>query len=313
MKKLQHVIISCLVIVVAGVYFYQHRGELVIFKNIGAADIFILGTLQFLFFVVTGYTFKFLVQLLGVRLMPQETIALSLITNFGNYLGPTSPGSVMKAVYLKSAKGLEYSKFTSVFVMNNFLGFGATGLLGFGLYFFLKAQYAAVPVGILAYSIFLVAGVALVLSWKMPAFQRQGKLGAIVRSAYQGFQMLRAQPARLAWICFSYVPQFVLRGVIFYYAFAALGLPITLLLAAAMAVYSSMFDFYLTPNNLGIQEGLTGYLFLLGGFDFSQGVVAAALVRAVHFVMTMGLAPVFIHFLLRSQNLSWQSLQRSAL
>lgn len=303
MRKYLHVIIYAGIVGFAAYYFLQNRQVLALLENLRWDDLGILCSLQFLFFVATGYTFRLILALLKVDLTVGETIGLSMATNFGNYLGPTSPGAVLKAAYLKTVKGLRYSHFTAVFAVNNFLGFFVTGILGMALYFLFKAEYPSAPLVLALYSGVLAAGSFLFMVWRVPIVSWQGKIGDLARGIAEGFALIAGQKEKYAAILFSFVVQFVIRAALFYFVFAALGLPVTMLLAWGMAVYTSMFDFYLTPNNLGIQEAILAYLFVLGGFEFSQGMVAAVVLRVVHLAVVFAVSPLFMFGLLRRANL----------
>ena len=138
MKKTFQILSTIIVLCVSCIYFYLNRAQLVILQGLDLEDISILAFALFLFFCVSGYTFKLLVGLMDVELSVMETIGLSILTNFGNYLGPTRPGAALKAIYLKSSKGLPYARFASVLAANIFLAFFMTVIAGLVLLFLFR-------------------------------------------------------------------------------------------------------------------------------------------------------------------------------
>ncbi len=301
LKKILFVVVNCIALVISMGYLYLKRDQLMVLQNASCVEILLLMTTTLLYFFVTGYTFKLLVGLLQIPLTMQETLGLSVITNFGNYLGPTSPGSALKAVYLKSRKGFEYTKFVSVFGANNFFGFFMMGVMGTVLYVWLKKIYPQAPVVLLFYSLALVIGCGLPIFLKIPSLKQKGRIAEIWQAVIEGYNDLFKQPQACWAIAVSYAMQFFVRAGIFWLAFQALHMPIPFVLSLAAAVYTSMFDFYLTPNNLGIQEALGAYVLTFSSIEFSHAVMGLLLVRVVHLVTTLVLAPIFIHLLLKDK------------
>ena len=106
MKKSIQIIFTVTILTISIIYLYNNRSQIKLLENIDTADVIILFALIFLYQWVNGYIFKALLTLIEVELSASETIGLSILTSFGNYLGPTRPGAVIKAVYLKSCKKL---------------------------------------------------------------------------------------------------------------------------------------------------------------------------------------------------------------
>jgi len=260
----------------------------------------LIGLFVFFFFNVTGYTFKLLVGLMGVSLSFVETLGLSILTNFGNYLAPTRPGAAIKAVYLKSSAGLAYSHFGAVLAANLFIGFFMTGLSGLGVLLFFRDEKTQ-----LVHLLFIIcAGLTLVsiipfFTW-LPKFEPVGRLPKILHSALTGFKIIRAQKFKLFLICFSYLAQFLISGICFKLIFYALGIPVDFVQALVVGIFGSIANlFTITPNNLGVQEAVSGYLFTLSGLDFTSGVLGAGILRVIHIFIVFILAPLFFYLLVK--------------
>jgi len=303
-KKHLQVILTALIVTVGLSYLYVNRAHLSVLRSIQVKDLALVSFLVWAFFFATGYTFKMLVSILGVKLSLTETLGLSIITNFGNYLGPIRPGAALKAMYLKSAKGLAYAKFTSVLAANLFLAFLMTGTLGAVLLIFLKKKTSHVPIFLLLVCLGLVLGSMLPFVYRIPNVKGDHTIKIVLQSALEGFRTIRSQKLKLFMICLTFLAQFVLAALGCVVAFGSLGAPITLLEGLVIGVFTSVANlFTITPNNLGVQEAVIAYLFTVTGFDFTTGVIGAGLLRVIHMIITFGLTPIFAHRLLGSTGL----------
>jgi uncharacterized membrane protein YbhN (UPF0104 family) len=305
MKRPIQILITIAVLSLSFIYLYLNRAELQILQGVRLTNVGILAFSLFLFFFLTGYTFRLLVGLMNVKLSVMETIGLSILTNFGNYLGPTRPGAALKAVYLKSSKGLAYARFTSILAANTFLAFFMCGIVGVILLFLLRElEKADIPTALLLICVSLIIGSAIPFIYKSPNLKEKGKFRKLLQSTLRGFEIIRAQKAKLGLICFTFFAQFLLSAVIYVAAFTCLGISITFLTAMVIGVFTSIANlFTITPNNLGIQEAVSAYLFTISGFDFTTGVIGAGLVRVVHMTITFALTPIFVHYLLQYEDL----------
>ncbi|MFA5060549.1 MAG: lysylphosphatidylglycerol synthase transmembrane domain-containing protein [Candidatus Omnitrophota bacterium] len=309
--KRYSLIFSGIVFFISCFYLYENRDQFFLFRSINILNILCLLFLILAFFFVTGYTFRLVVNLLNVELTLAETFGLSILTNFGNYLGPTSPGSIIKAVYLKAVKGLEYSKFTSVFFASAFLGVFMTGIFGVILFFSLKIAATKVSMILLAvcWAFVIVAIVPFVLH--IPQITSQRRIAQMLKLALEGFDAIRNQKMGLMRIGISYVAQFALSAFIFQSAFYALGISVSYEQALAVGVYTTIVNFVsITPSNLGIQEAMIALIFSVLGQSFSVGVMGAALIRVVHLLITFSLTPIFTYLLFKRKGLSLAGLDK---
>ena len=286
-------------------YLYVNRTQIAILKQVYYVDIIILFVITLLFFYITGYTFKLLVSLMNVNLSVIETLGLSILTNFGNYLGPIRPGAALKAMYLKSSRGLTYTKFTSVLAANTFLALLMTGSTGIILLFLLKKENLQPPTLLFFICAGLIFSSMLPFIYKTPIIKATGRITEFLQSTLDGFAVIRTQQGKLILICLNFIAQFFVAALINKVTFNSLGVSITFLSALTIGVFTSIANLItITPNNLGVQEVVIAYLFTITGFDFSTGVIGAGLARVIHMIITFALTPVFAHYLLKSTNLS---------
>lgn len=305
MKRVAQIVLAIVIMIVGITYVYVNRSQLAVLKKSNPDDIIILFLLIFLFFYITGYTFNLLVSLLGVKLSITEIMGLSILTNFGNYLGPIRPGAVFKAIYLKTSRGFSYTRFTSVLAANMFLAFIMTAGIGIILLLLMKKENIQTPLILFLACIALVFGSVLPFIYKIPKLKKRNRITEFLQSSLEGFEIIRSQKTKLFFICLTFIVQFFVAALVNLVVFHSLSISITVLSALVIGVFTSMANFFtITPNNLGVQEAVMAYLFAVTGFDFTTGVIGAGLIRMIHMMITFSLAPVFGHYLLKSTNLS---------
>ena len=309
MKNVIQIIFTLVIMIVGITYLYVNRTQLSVLKQVYYEYIIILFVITLLFFYITGYTFKLLVSLMNVNLSVIETLGLSILTNFGNYLGPIRPGAALKAMYLKSSRGLTYTKFTSVLAANTFLALLMTGSTGIILLFLLKKENLQPPTLLFFICAGLIFSSMLPFIYKTPNIKAKGRITKFLQSTLEGFAVIRTQQGKLILICLNFIAQFFVAALINKITFNSLGVSITFLSALTIGVFTSIANLItITPNNLGVQEAVIAYLFTITGFDFSTGIIGAGLARVIHMIITFALTPVFTHYLLKSKNLSLRKL-----
>jgi uncharacterized membrane protein YbhN (UPF0104 family) len=304
-KRIARYLPTATVLVLGAIYVYFEREELSPLFSLSCLDVFLLAVPILVFFILTGYTFSLLLSLLSIKLTMVELIGLTFLTNFCNYLAPTSPGAAIKAIYLKGQKGLSYSSFSAILAANSFLIFFMSGATGLILILFLWLQTNLAPHSLIAISALLLAFSLLPFVFRFRTIHYQGRVWAIINNALVGFQTIKSQKTKLVAIGVSILAQYFLSAWVLVLAYHSLGQPISFTLALIIGVFASISNFFtLTPNNLGIQEMVMAYLYSISGMSFSDGLMGAVLIRALHIILTFALSPVFIYFLLRSSSLS---------
>ena len=306
MKKFLYAAVSFVVLGVCAVFLFQNRAQFHILHRVQWYEAGVIVAMTLVLFSLCGYTFKIILGFFDIRLSPVETVGLAVLTNFGNYLGPMGPGSVIRAVYLKSIKGLRYSQNASVLAAHNFLSFFTTALAGLVLFFFFKHVYPDTPWFIFLWSLGLFMVGIFLFVIRMPSVGLKGRIGEVIRSAVDGFHRIRYQGRALILVGLFYILQLVAQALLFQLCFAALGVVLSFFDAFGVVVYVSLFDFALTPGNVGIQEGLGGYFLMLTGHDFGMSVVGLTFLRAVHFGLTFLLTPLVL--LLFFKTLNWRRI-----
>ncbi|MFT7457454.1 MAG: uncharacterized membrane protein YbhN (UPF0104 family) [Planctomycetota bacterium] len=305
MRKITQLVITAILFLSGSLYLYINREHLSVLGSISAGNLALLTLVTFSFFCASGYTFKILVGVLEVRMNLTETIGLSILSNFSNYIMPGRPGAALKAVYLKTTKRLEYSKFTAVLAANMFLALFMMGISGALLIPMTSDLKEGSGLQLLFICMIIMIVSVLPFVTRLPNITLEGRKGNILRSAFEGFILIRSNKKKLFSVCMSFLLQFVLAAFTIKIAYSSLGLSITLLSAMLIGVFTAIANlFTITPNNIGIQELVIAYLVTIVGLDFANGIIGAGLMRIVHIVITLALTPIFSFFLLRRAGIS---------
>jgi uncharacterized membrane protein YbhN (UPF0104 family) len=305
-------LIAGVIVFAAGTFLYVRRGELSVLNSLKVADLVTLSVSTLGFFFVSGYVFTLVVNVVSIKLTLLETVALSFVTNFGNYFGPTRPGVALKAVYLKRVQELSYTRFSTLLAAYSLLVVFVSSVFGLGLLVLLWQATGELPVLLLAACALMGLASALPFFVPIPDMQRESSAWRFVNNAVKGFREIRTRRTLLLWVCLGILAQYVASALIYQILYAALGHPVSFLAALVIAVFTSLSNLVaVTPNNLGVQEVVTAYLSSVADIDFTTGLIGAAVLRAVHIITTFVGGPVFAYLLFRKSQVPMRALLRA--
>ncbi len=196
--------------------------------------------------------------------------------NLANYLGPFQPGIAVRLVYFKSM-GVSVNETTHASVRQLMISLWlASGISVVGLF----SEYMPIK-------LFAITGILIFIL--MPIMlQAASKFIDQIGSNSRFFVLLRTvldldkigvSPYKM-W---SFIAQYILGALVLYGVYHMFDIPIALhesILMAVLFMLSSLFS--VTPNNLGIQELLIGYVAHLGGAAVATALSIALLFRVAH-------------------------------
>ena len=294
------------ILLIAGIIIgYTNRDQLTPLANLNSSDILSISSVLFIFFIFTGITFGLLVRLVNIRLTVTELLGLTFLTNLVNYVGPTRPGAVAKAVYLKAEKGLAYTLFSSVLAANGLIVAILSGVVGLLLLLLLWLKTGDTPLWLYILCITLTTAAALPFLLPLPVFKGGSIIKQSISRAIDGFRTIKSQRRGLLLVVISVLLQYLVSAWLMLVTYRVLDQDITFTGALVIGVFTSIANLYtFTPNNLGVQEFVMAYLSTIVGVDFSNGLLGAGLLRATHIVLTIGFTPVFTYLMLRKSQLS---------
>lgn len=226
-----------------------------------------------------------------------ENLVLTSCANFANYL-PMRVGTVLRGRYMKHVHGLRYARFGSILGIRTVLLVSASGLLGaigtMGLWlsegrpaWFLLVAFVGMA---------LASAVALLVP--LPRISGSDKrLPRIWNDFVEGFATARARPRVSAIVLTLTLLQQLTLGLRLFVGFDAFQTTLSPWLPLLLAALVMLVSFVaITPGGLGLREAAIGYVAFATGGDFSLGLFAGSLDRAVMLVLALVLgAPSFVY------------------
>lgn len=295
-------------------FLRQRGGDLRTLLELDPLHVAALVAGMLLFFAFLGSILAQLAAALGARLDFVEWYTITLGSNFAAYLLPIRPGIALKAAYLKTVHGVSLTRYSALFATQTFLLFFISGTLTLGL--LLWHDLGENPFALLLYSgCFAMLVLSLLPAW---VILRRGearlawlpaRLAERLDAAAVGFREIWRQPRALFGVTVALVAQYLVAAGNFTLAFHALDLEVPYATVLLVGVFSSIANLAsVTPNNLGVLEVVVASLYSAVGYDFSTGLLGAALVRAVHLVVVVAATPVFTSWLVARRGVSWRRL-----
>lgn len=219
--------------------------------------------------------YKYLLKPFNKNISHLNLYSLWAFTNLINYLGPFQPGTIARSAILRSygipigvsaiasIKWLVYSSSIGLIFLSAFLINYAHPLGG-------VAGLAAFFVGLLG----LVFGQTILLKVQ--------KLGRFRFFAANGFGVELRQKAPYLFLIFQYLNLFLVYWIL-YRSFSDSITFLDIIGLAALVPLSSLFA--LTPNGVGIIEGLIAYFAFKSNLTVPEGVFIVFVLRASHILV----------------------------
>lgn len=282
-------IITVLLVLGAGVFFYRFRAEFLSVRVQYPAFIIPVVFASFLFLYANGLYNKYLIHVFGITLKWKEWFGLSVVNTVGNFMVPLRGGTVLSAVYLKKAHKFTYSNFISILSASYLVIFLVNSVLGLGALVYVKYVY-----GTFSWVLFLVfAGMILAiilsvyLSDRLTFLKRVRFLSKFVEPL-ENWKLISKNKPLVVKIVLITVLNMVLICIMNYYEFRILGLTLPFSKILLMSVFSSFSLFIsFTPGSLGIREAFAVYSGLLLNFPFHYVVAASIIDRLVNFLISL--------------------------
>jgi len=242
--------------------------------------VIILAASLTLVMVTNGIILRDLSARFGARLAMREWLGITLVASMLNLVSPVRGGAAVRAVYLKRAHGLTYTRYASL-LGSTFVGsIAASGAL---------AAVSIVALGIpggrfgwiaLAISLALAFGPTAVLRFSptVPGVSK-GIVGRLARLA-EGWRLVGSDHALVRRIVAWSIVGAVMHAIAFIAAFSLAGsnaswlVPVT---ASAFARIGALIS--ITPAGLGIFEAFGIVSARIAGSDPGPAVVAVLTVR----------------------------------
>lgn len=273
-------------------YVYLHRDRFGVILDVPLAAAAALLAGGVLFRSLEGVFLRMVVIRLGGKMDVPESQMLAWATGYWNLL-PAKPGTGALAVYLKHRHGLPYSGFVAYLLTMNVLRMVVDAMLGLVASLPLCLWGGVTPVLPVAFGAVLAGCVVIIYlptGWRYTGDNRVLRAISNTGRAWQRMRRMRGLLWRIGLLRFGCG---FAAGLAMLVSFRAVGVGAGYLQAVAAMELSTFARFAtLVPAQLGVREALTGVAAVGFGFAFSDGVVAAALRRAVVTPVVLLLGPL---------------------
>jgi uncharacterized membrane protein YbhN (UPF0104 family) len=232
----------------------------------------------------------------GINIKFGENFIIQIAAMMGNYL-PMRLGSLIKMRYFKKVYGLEYIKFVGVagvrilIILLYCVVLSSIGLIGLKL-----PQYFLVWIllGIFNTLIIIVIGSSLIkLLYRLKL--KNEFIKTKVHEFLTTFEIIRSRPILFCQMSGLVMMQFVTLAYRLSISFDIINVELSPWVLLIIAPTTSLIQFLsLTPGNLGLREWLIGVLAHVSGYNFSSGIFAGSVDRAILMLCTfiMGSGPL---------------------
>jgi uncharacterized membrane protein YbhN (UPF0104 family) len=262
------------------VYVWRNADTFGELLNVSESLLVLAPSLVLLNFFGSGLINLFVYRNLGAPVTVVEALSLSAVNTLANLL-PFAGGMVAKGVYLKRKFQLGYTRFLSATMALFVIMVATSGAIGLAtlVYRSLRPGHEVSPLLLSGFAVMLLSVAVL---WLPPSLVPRGRWALRFGQFLEGWRFMRRQPGLLALLLLLQLGlMFVLAGR-YWTAFHLMSQPVTFtdcLLFAAGTTLTQLVT--ITPDGLGIREGIVGGIAALLGFDLGVSVVAVTIDRLV--------------------------------
>jgi uncharacterized membrane protein YbhN (UPF0104 family) len=276
------------------------------FKNITQVSpptIVWLSVLLLFIEIANGYTLKLILETFGIKLKVVEWLGLDFMRAFGNYL-PLNAGIVSNAAYLKYKKELPITKFMSYLIGNMLIMIGTYGGLSVILLLlrYLATNRLNLPILLVSLGFFITT--VIIMSVKMEEISYDNKIINWLKSAHDGWCLIKQQKSLVVKVIILQIIIIILLSLRYWVVFKELEYSMDIYALVVLTVMTTIVRFAsLFPGNLGFGEALSGALSESFGLGFSQGVLAAVIIRITEVFWIFLLGAIFSFILINNKTI----------
>ena len=224
---------------------------------------------------------------LGVRVGFWENLLLSVAAGFGNYL-PMRAGTLLRMQYIKSVHGMAYLRYGGVLGARSLMLLWVAGAVGLSGALAMTLSRHPVPQQVFfLFGGILAAGVAPFVIPLRLLLPSRGLIGRVGAELSAGIRLVRQNRRMTAWYVGLVVVQFGILTARLAVAFDAIQQRPSAWIYCFLSPVATILSFInITPGNLGLREWAVGLLSAGMGIDYTAGIFAASVDRAVLVAMT---------------------------
>ncbi|MFZ2447661.1 MAG: lysylphosphatidylglycerol synthase transmembrane domain-containing protein [Syntrophobacteraceae bacterium] len=292
LKKSHSIILLGFLLALITYYMVGHSSDFKLILNISPAYCFIIGMLYILFLITNGLFFKIMVSEFDIDMSFCEYTAISILTAFGNAFVPLRGGVGMRAIYMKSRYGFNYTNSVATIAGTYVIGLNVTSIVALVTIVVLYVKEGQSSPAITSAIAFMALASGYIMlfnpQWHklIPFSGIRSKLDELM----YGWSVIRKSSKNVLYMYALTLSNFILLSVITWCELKALGIgdmhgnPVTYLQALFLSVISIISLFVsITPASLGIKEGLLMLTSSVVNISPSYVVMMSILDRAISF------------------------------
>ena len=281
-KKVVRNLIS--IFIIAGLVYYVWKHWEIFNTTLDASWHHICGLVAciFIMWILNSIQVLLLLRQFGVKIGFWENMSLLIAMALGNYL-PMRMGSLLRMQYLKQVHGLQYIKFGGIMAIRTLILFISTGILGcIGL---VGLRLSGFPFNVYLLCVFISMVIISLGTCLIPVPRAEKSDNFLLKlwsDLLSAFETIQSRPFLFCQVLGLILLQFTVLAIRLSITFDAIQVelsPWILLLLAPMTTLVSFLS--LTPGSLGVREWAIGIISLASGIDFSSGIFAGTLDRAI--------------------------------
>lgn len=261
-------------------YLWIHPDLFAAIRDINYINVGMLAGLGFLMLLSNSLMLRIFLYPFNIRIPVSECFGISSISAMGNYIISFGGGTVGKAVYLKRRYYFSYPAFlasmSAAFILDlllaSFLGSSMVILTG----------NISSPWGQTLLAVSFILGVVSFMVLFLDLRIYEGRVFKVIRDALDGWNSIRRDRGLLAKVSLLLLANHMFSSVELIAGYSAFSIKISIADAILLGAISSLASIMrFTPANIGLQEAVIASCSHLLGIGFSEGLLAAALLRVV--------------------------------
>jgi uncharacterized membrane protein YbhN (UPF0104 family) len=289
-------VLATVAIVGVGLYYYNlYKEDFHLITSVSIKAIAALVLLKVAFIFCNSYQVKILTDHYKLNLPFIQWFGLSRLTAFNNLILPSGGAASIKAMYLKKIHNLAYSSFIASTAIAHIIrlliiGFFSSTFILFG---------GEIHTLLLAVSggMFFVAFSFLLYAHRVRRFLPSW---GYMEKMIDEWHLIRADHSMIKKLVFLNCIIFMISTLEVIVAFRVFSINAGILTSGVISAFAIFTGFLkLVPANLGIKEGLYMAIASMYGMGINEGFHAASLDRIVVTILTLVLALLFSHGLLK--------------
>ncbi len=290
-------ILTAIVIFALIKYLYENQGIFESLSKINVSSLFLLGVLYLVYILTLSFLNQRIFRKLAPNISTKSIIFLQFVNNLVNKILPKG-GVAFRATYLKKHYQLSYSFFLASFASLMIVTFASQSLVSLFamLIIFLKTGLYNLFI-ILAFVSILAGSITVIIIKPRPSKNRNW-LFNYINKLIEGWKTIVGNTSDLLVFILISVAILLIDSLNMYVIFRTIKTPISYSSSLVLSSISLIMSYInITPDGLGVREGVYLYISSLVGLSEEQLLFGSLVQRTVSLVMAClfgGLSYIFL-------------------